>query len=251
MSWFHEMSGSKGPERPDEPAADRAPLFRDLLGESERLRQEVGRLEEEARQLTTELKAFESERDELSSTCRELEERHEQERAEHEQRLHDERERLIEQARQDERAASEAELDARRAELAATAEQLSRLRRSVLQRVEDELRELVVLAASRLVRRELEASPELFIDVVRSCIEENLSSKRLELHVHPDRVDGLRELFPADEIEVLVATDRALGPWDFELRLDTGCVDGSLDARFAELAAELAREPLDLLPIGD
>jgi flagellar biosynthesis/type III secretory pathway protein FliH len=149
-----------------------------------------------------------------------------------------------------------AELEARRAEAEAHGYQagLARAAAALLEgearrdaalgAAEDELLDLALELARRLVGERLERAPEAVRGAAAEALQAARGRRRVSLHLHPEAAEALgREVGPLGALAALPAVelvaDPALGRGDVLVETEAGAVDGRLEVRLAALREAL------------
>jgi len=122
-------------------------------------------------------------------------------------------------------------------EMAAT---MARLRRDVLEASEEELVQLALAIATRVVGRELQSDPALVVAWAREAVQALSAKDGVVIALARD----VREAVPADAwdavgVEHRLQADSQLGPGAVEIRTSEGTVATGADARLAAMAEGL------------
>lgn len=151
-------------------------------------------------------------------------------------------EAIEEEARESGRAAGHAEgLAAGRAEVVRRAELLDRVLASLAEpvsridaQVENELMELVMAIARRLVRREIKTDPGEVIGVVREGIAAlPVGERKVTVHLHPEDARLVAEVFGAREgaPSCRIVEDPSLTRGGARISTDISVIDATLETR--------------------
>lgn len=132
-------------------------------------------------------------------------------------------------------------LEAGRAEIERRAAQLERVLASLAQplshldgEVEQELVELVMAIARRLIRRELKASPGEIIGVVRDSIAAlPIGERQVSVQLHPDDAALVREAFGGRDTgpACRILEDPSMGRGGARVSTDISVIDATLETR--------------------
>ena len=122
--------------------------------------------------------------------------------------------------------------------LAAFAELRTRLRRES----EEELVELSVAIARRLLHRELTLDPETVRGLVKVAFERVGARELNRVRVHPAHSNLIQELIEkaCPDRRVELVSDPALGPGDVVFETERGDLDASVDSQLEEIRRGLA-----------
>lgn len=138
--------------------------------------------------------------------------------------------------------AGQAEIDGR---VAALDQLLASLAAPVAQldaAVEQELVELVVAVARRLIRRELKTSPGEIVGVVREGISAlPIGERQVRIHLHPDDARLVGEVFGGGEHEpsCRIIEDPALSRGGALISTDVSTIDATLESRINRVFDQL------------
>lgn len=148
---------------------------------------------------------------------------------------------------QDARRELEARLHLLEGLLKETCSQLVLARQMIIQSAEDELLDLTLTIAARVVRSELTAKREAVLLIVRDALEVARGRKVLVIRVNPNDYGVLAE----HRGELLASLEWARVTPDHEVEaggciveVDTGLVDGRIESQLQEAARLLGRERL-------
>jgi flagellar assembly protein FliH len=125
--------------------------------------------------------------------------------------------------------------------------QLAVLRQTIIRSAEEELLDLAVAIAERVVRTELAARREAVLPIVRTALEVARGRKVLAVRVNPKDYEVLAE----HKGEVLASLEGARVVPDAEIaaggcivEVDSGLVDARIESQLSEAARLLGREEL-------
>jgi flagellar assembly protein FliH len=110
------------------------------------------------------------------------------------------------------------------------------------QAVEQELLELVFSITRQLVGSEIQANPGQIMTIVRRAVAVLPSASRnLQLHLHPEDAQLVRELLPASDGETQwhIIEDITVGRGGCRVSTDTSQVDATVEARLDNIIASL------------
>lgn len=130
-------------------------------------------------------------------------------------------------------------LEALRARLTATIADVSNLRPGLMRRAERELVRLAISIAERIVRREIEADPELLLVMARVAIDRLGERAAAVVHLHPDDYAGLTRGQDARIASLDLVADPAVPPGGCLIASAAGEIDAGIDAQIRELSREL------------
>jgi flagellar assembly protein FliH len=108
--------------------------------------------------------------------------------------------------------------------------------------VEREIVELIIATVRQLARREIKADPEQIIGVVREALAIlPVSSRNVQLILHPDDAELIREVYAITEKEVgwTIVEDPVLERGGCKVSTDISRVDATLESRLATLVTQL------------
>jgi len=128
--------------------------------------------------------------------------------------------------------------DAGRAEVAALLLEAEGRRDASLRDAEDELLELAIGAAERILRRQLSLEPERVRDVVRGVLDRARRAKRGRLMLHPEDAALLRDTFTSSG-HIEIVEEPTLERGGCVLESDLGTIDGRLEVQLDELRRAL------------
>jgi flagellar assembly protein FliH len=108
--------------------------------------------------------------------------------------------------------------------------------------VEREIVELIIATVRQLARREIKADPEQIVGVVREALAIlPVSSRDVQLILHPDDAELIREVYAITEKEVgwTIVEDPVLERGGCKVSTDISRVDATLESRLATLVTQL------------
>ncbi len=108
--------------------------------------------------------------------------------------------------------------------------------------VEREIVELIIATVRQLVRREIKADPEQIVGVVREALAIlPVSSRNVQLMLHPDDAELIREVYAITEKDVgwTIVEDPVLERGGCRVSTDISRVDATLESRLATLVTQL------------
>ncbi len=108
--------------------------------------------------------------------------------------------------------------------------------------VEREIVELIIATVRQLARREIKADPEQIVGVVREALAIlPVSSRNVQLILHPDDAALIREIYAISEKEVgwIIIEDPVLERGGCKVSTDISRVDATLESRLATLVTQL------------
>jgi flagellar assembly protein FliH len=139
-----------------------------------------------------------------------------------------------------------AELTSRVQRLDSILQLLSQPLRALDDEVERQLIELVFAVGKQLARRELSATPDQVVAILRECLEQlPLAAREVRVHLHPEDVAIVRERLaaPAAERAWSIVEDPTLARGGCLVRSDTSQIDARLESRVhAVLASALGEQ---------
>jgi len=154
-------------------------------------------------------------------------------------RIEQERRAITAQVRQE----AEREIQHARAAIHATIEQFNQQRDEYFREVEDEVVQLGLAIAHRLIRRELQIDPRLLAGLVRYELEQLEAATSVRLFVSPDSLGAWSEVLGSMPRPVELSGDKALTA--SEARIETAL--GSTTVSFERELKEIERGFFDLL----
>ena len=130
-----------------------------------------------------------------------------------------------------------AEVSSRIARLDSIGSALARPLRELDHALENELLELACALAKHILRRELVVDPTAIVDAVRDCLEALPSATReITLHVAPADAEVVQaHLSDEPSRSWRITEDASLEPGSLRISSESSHVDGTLDARLAEI----------------
>ena len=132
-------------------------------------------------------------------------------------------------------------------ELEEQAAGLQRQYDGLIESVEPELVDLSVEIARKLLKRELEQSPDAVLGVVRGALQ-RVKDKAIRLRIHPDDLDVVRDArhtfaeIASGAAEMEIVTDRRVGPGGCILETHGGDLDARLETQLDQAHDLMARE---------
>lgn len=125
--------------------------------------------------------------------------------------------------------------------------QLTLTRQTIIRSTEDELLDLALAIAQRVVRSELTVKRDGILPIVRDALEVARGRKVLAIRVNPNDYSGLaehrEELFASLE-GARVVPDSEIEAGGCIIEVTTGLIDGRIESQLQEAARLLARERL-------
>lgn len=157
-----------------------------------------------------------------------------------------ERDAFAEGYRQGERAGVEVaarQLQVVHQQLGQTLAQLVTLRESLTHRTEQQVVELALAVAARIVHRELSLDRELLLVMARIALDRLSDVAQATIRLHPDdeaAARGTRDSWPAGAVRIVA--DPSIRPGGCVVQTDCGIVDVGVDAQIKELSTALLGE---------
>lgn len=125
--------------------------------------------------------------------------------------------------------------------------ELSGLKKLILESVQDNFYEICQAMAEALFKREFSIRPETFTAVVRRAIDEAVEPGKIKVHLHPDTFDRVVALGVTDLIPFLVK-DSAVEVADFKIESEQSVIDANLSKIVADF---LTQADLSLIEEND
>jgi flagellar assembly protein FliH len=100
--------------------------------------------------------------------------------------------------------------------------------------------------AARLIRRELQQTPEIALDLVREALELAAGSQQLKIRLNPADYDvlapGVAELarFQGDGVTAELSADASVSPGGCVVQTEFGTIDQRLESQLARILEELS-----------
>ncbi|MFN7994702.1 MAG: FliH/SctL family protein [Bryobacteraceae bacterium] len=162
-----------------------------------------------------------------------------------EKRVQDTRQRAFQEGEAAGRSRADAELQPFFEKLARTTEDLAQLKPRLFREAEEDMVQLSLAVARRILHRELSVDPQALHGLVRACLEKVASQEISRIRVHPDLEAGIRQILAsAARSNLQTEADPALDRGDIVFETSRGSLDGSIEAQLAEIGRGFA----DCLP---
>jgi flagellar assembly protein FliH len=146
------------------------------------------------------------------------------------------------------------DFDTALAALEAAARELVALRDEALIAAGQDVADLAVAVAEKIVRKRAEDDPELAVILVREALKRISDRSRLQIRVHPDclapvvahRAEWLESMGAPGSLEIV--PDRRVKPGGAEVVFPEGIVDARLDTQLEEARRLFAERKRDTVP---
>lgn len=136
--------------------------------------------------------------------------------------------------------AGSARVQAMLGRLAQTIDDLAQVRREMIRQTERQMVQLALAVAKRIVRREIALDHDLTRTMARLALERLGDSTAVTVRLHPDDLAAIGGVGADwDRPHVKVVADRDVARGGCLVESDFGCVDGSVEAQFQEIARAL------------
>jgi len=135
-------------------------------------------------------------------------------------------------------AAVEKRLDAVEERYGESLLELDRLRSTLYSQIEREVVKLAVEVARKIVRREIQADPEIVQTLIRVALSRVAEKSTVTVHVHPSDYNYLLERraeLASGTREIVLVSDRAIEQGGCLVQTDCGEIDARIDQQFREV----------------
>jgi len=162
-----------------------------------------------------------------------------------EKRIQDARQRAFQEGEAAGRNQAAAEVKPVLDKLARSAEDLAQTKPRLFREAEEEMVQLSLAVARRVLYRELSIDPQAMRGLVRACLDQLASEEIFRIRVHPDLEPGIRQgLAAGARINVRTEADPSLDRGAILFETSRGNLDGSIESQLAEIERGFA----DCLP---
>jgi flagellar assembly protein FliH len=136
------------------------------------------------------------------------------------------------------RAEHEAKLAGERAAVENAVNEFARQREGYFERVEEEIVNLSLSIARKILHREAQIDPLLLVGLVHVALEKLGAGTRVRLRVNPAKAASWEEHFratPGGGLETEIAADASLGPEECTLETDVGTTSVGIETHLKEI----------------